>query len=95
MRIIKIDGDMDAASMGELKPLFEELAACGEDVRIDMRNVSFIDSSGVGGLVFLFKRLKAASLRLDVARLEGQPKRLFMHLDLGFLVASNDAADAA
>ena len=37
MRIIKIDGDMDAASMGELKPLFEELAACVEDVRIDMR----------------------------------------------------------
>jgi len=94
MRIIRLDGDMDAAAMNELKPLFEELAACGDDVRLDMRNVGFIDSSGVGGVVFLFKRLKAASLKLDVARLAGQPRRLFIHLDLAFLIAPGEPAEA-
>ena len=93
MRIIKLDGDMDAAAMAELKPLFEELAACGEDVRLDMRNVGFIDSSGVGGIVFLFKRLTAQGLRLETTRLKGQPQRLFLHLDLAFLIAADEPSE--
>jgi anti-anti-sigma factor len=95
MRIIRLDGDMDAAAMADMKDLFEELAACGQDVRLDMRNVSFIDSSGIGGIVFLFKRLKAQGLRLETTRLKGQPQRLFLHLDLAFLIAPDEPAEQA
>ena len=60
MRTLHIEGDMDASAMADMKDLFEEIAQSHEDVRLDMRNVEFIDSSGIGGVVFLFKRLLAS-----------------------------------
>lgn len=87
MRTLHIEGDMDASAMADMKGLFEEIAQSDEDVRLDMRNVEFIDSSGIGGLVFLFKRLRMAARRLEVVNLEGQPRKLFMQLNLTFLLS--------
>jgi anti-anti-sigma factor len=95
MRTLHIEGDMDASAMSDMKSLFEEISQSGEDVRLDMRNVDFIDSSGVGGLVFLFKRLKMAARRLEIINLDGQPKRLFLQLNLTFLLSDHKTETAA
>ncbi len=58
-RKLRIQDDLDAGTMTTVRVLFEELAAANEDIALDVTNVSFIDSSGVGGLVFLYKRLNA------------------------------------
>lgn len=87
MKTLHIEGDMDASAMADMKQLFEDVAASDQDVRLDLRNVEFIDSSGIGGLVFLFKRLKMANHRLEIVNLEGQPRRLFMQLNLSFLLS--------
>ena len=95
MRTLHIEGDMDASAMSDMKSLFEEIAQSGEDVRLDMRNVDFIDSSGIGGLVFLFKRLKMAARRLEIINLDGQPKKLFLQLNLAFLLSDQKTESAA
>jgi len=93
--MLKIEEDMDAITMAEMKATFDELAEAQEAVEIDMAAVEFIDSSGVGGLVFLYKRLLANSLKLTVTNVKGQPLRLLTHLRMQGLIASTSTPNAA
>ena len=93
-RILKIDQDMDAVTMADMKTTFDELAEAPESVEIDMTAVEFIDSSGVGGLVFLYKRLLANGQKLTVANVSGQPLRLLTHLRMQGLIASSNTSNA-
>jgi anti-sigma B factor antagonist len=86
MQIVKISQDMDAATMAALKGEFETLATSAKNVRLDLADVEFIDSSGIGGIVFLFKRLRERSLNLSLVNVGGQPLRLMQELHLGFLI---------
>jgi anti-sigma B factor antagonist len=79
---LRIQDDLDAGTMTTIRVVFEELAEAADDVSLDMTNVSFIDSSGVGGLVFLYKRLAAHGYKLDITGLGGQPRQLLDHLRL-------------
>lgn len=82
-----IDGDMDAATMREQRAHFEELASRREDIVVDMSKVEFMDSSGVGGVVFLYKRLLANGNTLQLRGAKGQPLQLLNHLRLTNLIA--------
>ncbi len=86
-RAYKVPGDMDAAAMKVQRPVFEQLADSGEDIVIDMSEVEFIDSSGVGAIVFLYKRLLGANRKLTLQKLNGQPMQLLTYLRLTDLVA--------
>lgn len=85
-RVVRIDGDMDAAAMKAQRPMFEELAECADDVVLDMSSVGFIDSSGVGAIVFLYKRMLASNRKLKLQKLGGQPHQLLTYLRLADLV---------
>ncbi|MDB5572538.1 MAG: putative anti-sigma factor antagonist [Hyphomicrobiales bacterium] len=95
MKTYRFEGDMDAVTMEDMKPLLEEIASCNDDVQLDLEAVTFIDSSGVGGLVFLFKRLRMRDLSLKIVKAKGQPQKLFLQLRLGFLLDSSQEASAA
>lgn len=84
---LRIQDDLDAGTMATIRVLFEELATAGDDVTLDVSNVSFIDSSGVGGLVFLYKRLAANGRKLMISGLSGQPRQLLDHLRLTPILA--------
>jgi anti-anti-sigma factor len=92
MRVVEIETDMDAAGMAEMKSMFEGLANSPDDVCLDLRAVQFLDSSGVGGIVFLFKRLRERSLSVTLASVKGQPLRLLRQLRLEFLLERRQAA---
>jgi anti-sigma B factor antagonist len=94
MRNVKITDDMDAAAMAEMKPLFEELAATDESIAFDLSNVAFIDSSGVGAIVFVFKRLRVRGHEVKLTHVTGQPLRLLNQLQLGFMIVAGDKAAA-
>ena len=79
---LRIQDDLDAGTMTTFRVLFEELAVANDDVALDVSDVTFIDSSGVGGLVFLYKRLNASGKRLELSGLAGQPRQLLDHLKL-------------
>lgn len=81
-RTYVVPGDMDASTMKQQREVFEGLAAGGQDVVIDMSNVEFIDSSGVGGLVFIYKRLLESGRKLTLVNLPPQADQLLTFLRL-------------
>jgi anti-anti-sigma factor len=78
----EIDDDLDAAYVSRVRPQIERLAQADEDVVLDFSKVEFVDSSGLGALVFLHKRLVSKGHRLRVVGLRGQPLQLFANLHL-------------
>jgi anti-anti-sigma factor len=75
--VVTLHGCMDVETVQELRGDFDTLALNAEsDVVFDMTDVNFMDSSGVGALVFTFKRLKAKRLSLHMVGLCNQPLKL-------------------
>ena len=84
--IIECLPDLDGAHVKAARDLFES-ATDGQyqGVLVDMSGTRLIDSSGIGALVFLYKRLKTAKRALALIGLQGQPATLLKRL--GFLDA--------
>ncbi len=76
------DANFDAAYLQQYGQEIDSLACAGEDVLLDLSNVSFIDSTGIGALVALHKKLAARGHRLRISGLRGQPLQLFINLKL-------------
>lgn len=95
MKMFEVNQDMDAATMMEMRAEFEELSSGDADVTLDLGRVRFLDSSGIGGIVFLFKRLREKSRSLRLANVKGQPLNLLRQLQLGFLIARAEDGLAA
>jgi len=78
----EIDDDLDAAYVSRVRPHIDRLSQADEDVILDFSKVEFVDSSGLGALVFLHKRLVSKGHKLRVVGLRGQPLQLFTNLHL-------------
>jgi len=78
----QIEDDLDASYVTRVRPIIERLAEATEDVVLDMSKVEFVDSSGLGILVFLHKKLMAKGHKLKIVGLKGQPLQLFTNLHL-------------
>ena len=66
--VVTVSGELDLASTPELTAVFTQMAERDPgEVRVDMRGVTFLDSSGISALVQAHKRLAAqgSTLRLD------------------------------
>jgi anti-anti-sigma factor len=73
-QVVSVSGNFDANTVIDVKELFEMLAVQGADVVMDLSKVTFIDSSGIGAIVFLYKRLVAQQHSMVLIGLAGQPK---------------------
>jgi anti-sigma B factor antagonist len=78
--VVTLEDALDAKAVHELRPCFEELADSGKQVVLDLSEVNFIDSSGIGAIVFLYKRLLVCGLSVNVVGLRAQPQELFLML---------------
>jgi len=76
--VVKLYGEMDAQGCSQLRPELEQIAntEINRNVILNMGQVSFLDSSGVGVIVFLYKRLKAQRRSLEIDGAWGQPQEL-------------------
>lgn len=81
--VLMLEGDLDAAACEELTPTVEKMPGTWKRVVLDLRGVSYMDSSGVGLLVFLYKRLQHHQVSLHLVCGEGQPRALLtlLHID--------------
>jgi anti-sigma B factor antagonist len=77
-----IDTNFDAGYLQQFGQRIDSLACAAEDVLLDLSNVTFIDSTGIGALVALHKKLAARGHRLKISGLRGQPLQLFINLKL-------------
>lgn len=59
-KILAINGEVDLYNVGELKKiLFGATDGSNKSVVIDMKNVNYMDSSGIGAMVAGQKKMKA------------------------------------
>ncbi len=88
-RVLTFQGPLDAAAVQALRPMVSDLAenATG-DVILDLTAVDFIDSSGIGLIVHLFKRLVGRAGGLTLVGLNGQPKQLIEYLRVDRIIAT-------
>jgi len=75
---IKLIGEFDAHGCREIREQLDNMAlSCGQKkLSVDMKDVSFIDSSGVGAIVFLFKRIRATGGNMCLINVHSQPQEL-------------------
>jgi len=75
--VVKLCGEMDALGCTKIRPGLEQIAGTEHsNVALDLSQVSFLDSSGIGAIVFLYKRLKAQERTLVIVGVQGQPQEL-------------------
>lgn len=92
--VLSIGGELDALSVVELRPALERLATAGRPVVVDLSALQLIDSSGVGAIVSLYKRLRAQGADLAVRGLRDQPLEIFRLLRLDEVLMGDGAAAA-
>jgi len=87
VEVIKLKGNLDALTAPELKPTIDELVA-NKQVKVifNLQELTLIDSSGVGAIVSLFKRVRMLGGDVKIACLANQPKEIFrlLRLDRAF-----------
>ncbi|MCA9668057.1 MAG: STAS domain-containing protein [Myxococcales bacterium] len=94
--ILALKGRLDAITAVELRPTIDELVKAKTlKVVFDLAELKMIDSSGVGAIVSLFKRLRMIGGDVKVAQLAGQPKEIFRLLRLDRAFDLFDTLDAA
>ena len=80
---LQIAGSLDALSTPELRSMIDALV--GEkrpSITVDLSALRLIDSSGVGALVALYKRIRALGGKVKVTGLRDQPLAIFKLLRL-------------
>lgn len=75
--LIILSGEMDALGCSKIRPNLEKISQQNQPhIIIDINHISFIDSSGIGAIVFLFKRLKEQDRTMEIIGVQGQPQEL-------------------
>jgi anti-sigma B factor antagonist len=95
--ILYIRGELDALSAADLRPLLDKVV---EDhpprVMVDLSELRLIDSSGIGALVSLYKRVRAAGGSVSFTGVTSQPLVIFklLRLDVVFELDLEQATPA-
>lgn len=80
---LRIEGTLDAVTAPELRSVVDELVNENrQSVTLELSSLRLIDSSGVGVIVSLFKRIRANGGQVRVVGLRDQPRAIFRLLRL-------------
>lgn len=80
---LELEGALDALTAPELRPIFDKLVADKRKrVTVDIGKVTMLDSSGVGAIVSLYKRVKAEGGKVEVVGAKDQPLAVLKLLKL-------------
>ena len=84
---LRIVGELDAVTIPDLRPSIDALVAERQPrIIVDVSGLRLIDSSGVGALVFLYKKAKEYGGVVTVHGLRDQPLSIFKLLRLDRLL---------
>jgi anti-sigma B factor antagonist len=80
---LNITGELDAVSVPELRPHIDDLISKGhKKIVVDLKGLRLIDSSGVGAIVYLFRRVKGLGGTVVVRGANDQPLAILRLLKL-------------
>ena len=90
---LAIKGELDAMSVSDLRSDIDGLVSRQPNrVEVDLSRLRMIDSSGVGALVSLYKRIRAQGGHVVVMGLQDQPLAVFRLLRLDRVMTGTDGA---
>lgn len=92
IKIVQPSGVLDATKSQEFRQeVIKLLESKPKIVLVDLKNISFMDSSGLGALVLAFKTLRASDTKLVLCSINEQIKILFelTGMDKVFEIFSN------
>jgi anti-sigma B factor antagonist len=90
LRIV-IEGELDAVTAGDVRQEVDRI--CGlrpKRVEVDLSKLRMVDSSGVGALVSLYKRVRAQEGEVVIMGLRDQPLAIFRLLRLDRVMIGSD-----
>jgi anti-sigma B factor antagonist len=88
---LAIEGELDAVTVAELRADIDKLLARRPGrVEVDLSLLRMVDSSGVGALVSLYKRVRAQGGDVIVTGLRDQPLAIFRLLRLDRVMVGAD-----
>ncbi len=80
---LSIEGTLDAATAPDLRAVIDQIVEEGRrNITLDLSTLRLIDSSGVGVIVSLFKRVRANGGQVRIVGLRDQPRAIFRLLRL-------------
>ena len=81
--VLAIDGTLDAVTAPDLRTVIDGLVSeQRKQVTLELSALTLIDSSGVGVIVSLFKRMRAQGGDVRIVGLRDQPRAIFRLLRL-------------
>lgn len=91
---VDLSGEMDALGCSKIRPILEDIKnKTNPTVILNVVDVSFIDSSGIGAIVFLFKRLKEQGRAMRIVGAQGQPEELMKLLRIDSAISVSFSSD--
>ena len=88
---LAIEGELDAVTVPDLRKEIDKLAAASpKRVEIDLSSLRMVDSSGVGAIVSLYKRVRGQGGEVVVGGLRDQPLAIFRLLRLDRVMIGAD-----
>ncbi len=93
--VIAPPADFDAHWVDQIRTELDALVSSNEkDVVFDLSDVTFLDSSGIGAMVFTFKNLKIQGKSMQLVGISGQPERLIRLLRIDRVLNCNESLKA-
>ncbi len=94
--VVTLPRDFSAMNVDKHREHLDQLAASRvETIILDFSNTEFIDSSGIGAMVFLFKKVQKRGLVLQLLNVEGQPNKLMKLLRVDMTIPFITSAQSA
>lgn len=78
VKVIEPSGILDGTKAGQLRQEVSNIVETGVDILlVDLKEVTFVDSSGLGALVSILKMVRVAGGRLFICSVNEQVRLLF------------------
>jgi len=80
---LAISGNLDSLTVPEIRPVIEKIVNSGATkVALEISALEVVDSSGIGAMVSLFKRLRSIGGDVKIVGVQGQPREILRLLGL-------------
>lgn len=88
---IYVEGEIDAYTAPDLKEKLKPLAEEGQHIVVDLSQVNYIDSTGLGVFIGILKTMKKTDGELRLIQLLPRVRRLFSITGLDKVIAIEDS----
>ena len=94
--VFHLIGSLDIGTVATMRADLDALLSVGQhQVIFDVHELEQIDSSGIGAIIALFKRVRSNKGEMKIANLVGQPREIFSLLRLDRVFDIHESIDHA